>query len=181
MQTQLTCPQCRTPFATSVIQVIDVDQYPQLKEMLLAGQLNVAQCPACGWAGQVGTPLVYHDSAHELFMVFLPPELGLGHLEEQQLIGRLTRAVVENTPQEKRKGYLLQPPMQMMRTQPTTVPGMMLMQAEWLQPGVAPGLGVMRTAFGVHRWCKIASARDVATNDITAPTASMTLPRKMCR
>lgn len=117
MQTQLTCPQCGTPIAAQIIQVIDVDRYPQLKDILLSGQLNVAQCPNCGWAGQVGTPLVYHESAHDLFMAFIPPELGLSHFEEQQLLGRLTRAIVEDTPMEKRRGYMLQPPMRMMRWQ----------------------------------------------------------------
>lgn len=117
MQTQLTCPQCRTPFATQIVQAIDVGRVPQLKQMLLSGQLNMARCPNCGWVGQVGTPLVYHDPEHELFMVYVPSELGLPHMEEQQLIGQLTRAIVDNTPAEERRGYMLQPPMQMMRWQ----------------------------------------------------------------
>ncbi|MCO5190598.1 MAG: CpXC domain-containing protein [Anaerolineae bacterium] len=117
MQTQLTCPQCSTPITAQIIQVINVDRYPQLKNMLLSGQLNVAQCPTCGWAGQVGTPLVYHESAHELFMAFIPSEMGLSHMDEQQLIGRLTRAIVDETPMEKRRGYMLQPPMRVMRWQ----------------------------------------------------------------
>ncbi len=109
MQTQIQCPQCGTPFVAEIQQVIDVDQNPELKQMLLAGQINVAVCPNCGAGGQLATPLVYHDSEHELFMIHVPHEMPMNQMEREQLIGRLTRQVVDNLPPEKRKGYLFQP------------------------------------------------------------------------
>lgn len=109
MRTQLNCPQCRTPFAAEVHQVIDVDSNPELKQQFLSGQLNVAVCPACGAGGQLSTPLIFHDSAHELFMVYVPPEINMSQMEREQMIGRLTRQVVDNLPPEKRKAYLFQP------------------------------------------------------------------------
>lgn len=109
MQTQITCPQCRAPVVADIHQVVDVARQPELKQMLLAGALNVAFCQNCGWAGQLGTPLVYHDPAHDLLMAYMPLELNMPHLEQQQLIGQLVRQVVDRTPAEQRRAYMLQP------------------------------------------------------------------------
>ncbi len=109
MRTQLNCPQCGVPFVAEVHQIIDVDSDPRLKQMFLSGQLNVAVCPSCGAGGQLATPLVFHDSEHELFMIHIPQEIHINQLEREQMIGRLTRQVVDNLPPEKRKAYLFQP------------------------------------------------------------------------
>lgn len=109
MQTQVTCPNCGTPYSTEVHQLIDVGRNPQLKEMLLSGQLNVAVCPSCGAAGQLSSALVYHDPAHELFMIYVPQELNLDQVQREEYIGQLTRQVMDATPAEQRRGYMLQP------------------------------------------------------------------------
>lgn len=109
MQTQITCPQCGAPVVADVYQVIDAARQPQLKQALMTGQLNVAQCQSCGWAGTVGTPMVYHDPAHELLMVFVPMEMNMGVQEREQVVGRLVRQVVDNTPPEQRRAYMLNP------------------------------------------------------------------------
>ena len=109
MQTQIQCPNCGSPVAADVYQLLDVDQAPQIKQALLSGALNVAQCQTCGWVGQVAVPLVYHDSAHDLLMTFVPMELNLPYDQQERMMGQLVRAVVENVPQERRRSYLLQP------------------------------------------------------------------------
>jgi len=109
MQTQLTCPNCQTPYPAQVFQLLDVGQQPELKEYILSGQLNMAQCPNCGASGQVSTPLVYHDPAHELFMTFVPPEMNMDQVQREQIIGSMVRQIMEVTPQEQRKAYMLQP------------------------------------------------------------------------
>lgn len=109
MQTQINCPQCRAPVMADVHQLLDVDRVPQFKQMLMAGQLNMAQCQNCGWVGQVAMPLVYHESAHDLLISFVPMELNIPYQEQEQMMGQLVRAVVENVPQEQRRAYLLQP------------------------------------------------------------------------
>ncbi len=53
MITQITCPNCGTPYSAEVHQIIDVGRQPELKQMLLSGQLNVAVCPSCGAGGQL--------------------------------------------------------------------------------------------------------------------------------
>lgn len=109
MQTQITCPVCQTNFVGDVHQIVDIGQDPELKEMFLGGYLNVVQCPSCGSVTQVGTPLLYHDPEHELFMVHVPLEMSLSHEEQQQLIGQLVRRAMDSLPPEQRRGYMLQP------------------------------------------------------------------------
>lgn len=106
---QVTCPQCNQPFTAQVHSIIDVGEQPELKEQLLRGRLNVAQCPHCGAAGAIGTPLLYHDPDQELAFVLIPPELNMPRDEQEKLVGTLTNALMDSLPPEKRKGYLLQP------------------------------------------------------------------------
>jgi hypothetical protein len=109
MQTQLTCPNCQTPYPAQIFQLLDVGQEPGLKEYILSGQLNMAQCPNCGASGQVSTPLVYHDPAHELFMTYVPTEMNMDQIQREQIIGSMVRQIMDATPQEQRKAYMLQP------------------------------------------------------------------------
>jgi hypothetical protein len=117
MQTQISCSRCGTPYVADIHQVIDVGQQPQMKIQLLNGALNVGVCPRCGTATQVSSPLVYHDPAHELFMIYVPPEANFNQKQREEMIGRFTRQVMEATPQEQRRAYLFQP--QMVLTLPT--------------------------------------------------------------
>ncbi|MGB1253963.1 MAG: CpXC domain-containing protein [Candidatus Promineifilaceae bacterium] len=116
MQTQIQCQQCRQPITANVEQIINVDQNPQLKQLLMQGQLNVATCQNCGWAGQIATPQVYHESAHDLLMTFVPMEARMPYAEQERMMGQMVRMVVESVPQAQRRAYLLQP-IQMVRYQ----------------------------------------------------------------
>ncbi len=109
MQSQVTCPACHTQFVGDLYQIIDVGQNPELKELLLSGYLNVVQCPNCGSVTQVGTPFLYHDPQHDLFMVHVPMEMNLSHDEQQKVIGQLVRTAMDSLPAEQRRGYMLQP------------------------------------------------------------------------
>jgi len=111
MYTQITCPNCRTPYTAEVHQVIDAERDPELKHRLISGQLNLAICPSCGTGGQIGTALLFHDPAHELFMIHVPQELNLNQVDREQLIGQLVKQVMDDLPPEKRRAYMLQPQM----------------------------------------------------------------------
>lgn len=130
MQTQINCPNCGTPYVADIYQVLDVGRQPQLKEMLLSGQLNFAVCPNCGAGGRIATPLLYHDPAHDLFMVHIPQEVPMDQVRREELIGRLVQQVVNQTPMEKRRGYMLQP--QTMLTMQS------FMERVWETEGVTP-------------------------------------------
>ena len=130
MQTQISCPNCGTPYVADIHQIIDAARQPQLKEMLLSGQLNVAVCPNCGAGGRIATPLLYHDPDHDLFMVHVPQEMNLDQVRREELIGRMVQQVINQTPMEKRRGYMLQP--QTMLTMQS------FMEKVWGTEGVTP-------------------------------------------
>lgn len=109
MQTQIACPRCQTRFAADVHQLIDAQRTPQLKQMLLSGGLNVANCPKCGTSTQLAAPMLYHDADHQLLMVYVPMELNLPIKEQEKLVGEMTQAIVKEIPPAQFKGYLLQP------------------------------------------------------------------------
>lgn len=130
MPTQITCPRCRTPYLADVRQIVDVGREPQLKQMLLSGQLNVAVCPNCGAAGQIATPILYHDPTHQQFMVYIPQELNMPHNERERFIGQMVQQVMNSLPPEQRKAYLLQPE--------TVLTMKTLLERVWGTEGVTP-------------------------------------------
>jgi hypothetical protein len=108
-RTQVNCPQCRQPIVADVNQIFDVGESPQVKQIFLSGAFNTAQCPHCGFQGMLSTPLVYHDPEKELLLTFFPQEMAMARDEQERIIGPLINQVVDSLPQEKRKGYLLNP------------------------------------------------------------------------
>jgi hypothetical protein len=70
---------------------------------------NRARCPACGYEGNLATPVVYHDADKELLLTYFPAELGMPVNEQEKLIGPLISQVMNRLPAEKRKAYLLRP------------------------------------------------------------------------
>jgi hypothetical protein len=108
-KTQINCPNCRQPITANVTQLFDVSVDPQVKQMILSGAFNLANCPHCGYQGNLATPIVYHDPEKELLLTYFPPELGLPINEQERLIGPLVNQAMNNLPSEKRKGYLFRP------------------------------------------------------------------------
>ncbi len=106
---QVTCPNCRMPVTTALEQLFDAAQDPGAKRRFLSGRFNLINCPNCRYQGQVATPLLYHDPDKELLLSFVPMELGLPQPEQERIIGKLMNEVINKLPQEKRKGYLLNP------------------------------------------------------------------------
>ncbi len=106
---EIQCPSCGQPFVTPVFNIIDLGLNPELRELLLTGQLNLAVCPRCGATTAFSAPLLVHDPEHEFLAVFVPPEAKLDDLQTQKIIGELTQALMQKLPPEQRKGYMLQP------------------------------------------------------------------------
>lgn len=108
-KTQVSCPNCRQPVTADINQLFDMNVDPQAKSRLLSGAANMIQCPSCGYQGALASPIVYHDPEKELLLTFVPVEMGLPRNEQERLIGSLINQVIAKLPQEKRKGYLLNP------------------------------------------------------------------------
>jgi hypothetical protein len=92
-----------------VFTLVDVGLQPELKNYLLAGQLNMAICPSCGTPAMIAAPLIYHDSAKQLFLIHFPQQLNARPEEQERFIGDATSALMRVLPQGAAKGYLLAP------------------------------------------------------------------------
>lgn len=109
LKTIVSCPQCRQPVSIMLEQLFDVTQDPEAKRRFLNGQFNLINCPSCRYQGQAATLLLYHDADKEILMSYVPMTLGLPQAEQERAIGKLVNEVINKLPQEKRKGYLLNP------------------------------------------------------------------------
>lgn len=109
VNTHINCPNCRQMIAAEIEQIFDVRIDPTSKQRLISGQANIANCPHCGFHGNLSTPLLYHDPEIELLLTYMPPELNLPKDEQEKAIGKLLNEVLNSLPQEERKGYLLNP------------------------------------------------------------------------
>ncbi len=106
---RVNCPNCGQPLSAEITQLFDLGVDPAAKQNLLSGTANMVQCGVCGYQGPVATPLIYHDPEKELLLTYFPPELGLPRQEQERIIGSYMQQILNRLPQEKRKGYLLQP------------------------------------------------------------------------
>lgn len=109
IQTTIQCMQCRQPIRASVQSFVDAQQDPQAKIALLAGRLNVIQCPNCGTPNTVLSPILFHDGTKELLISYVPMELGLSKDAQEKSVGDLMRELTANLPQGAFKAYMLQP------------------------------------------------------------------------
>jgi len=105
----VSCPNCQSRFVTPLLTIIDAAESPQAKALLLSGQINIAVCPQCGYAGMLNAPLVYHDPDKELLFTFTPTGSNLSEMEQQRIVGEMTNRLISSLPAEQRKGYLLRP------------------------------------------------------------------------
>jgi hypothetical protein len=106
---QTSCPSCGQPMVAEIFQVVDGNKDQQIKEILLAGGLNLAQCQVCGFQGQLPVPLVYHDKEKELLLTFSPPDTKKTMEEKEAALAPLLKQVIDNLEPKDRKGYLFQP------------------------------------------------------------------------
>ena len=108
---QVACPSCQTPIRVGVINFIDANEQPQLKNILLGGRLNSAQCTACGAPISLAAPLVYHDATKQFCFVHIPQQLlsTAKGAEVERFVGSVTGMLMQNMPADLPKGYLLSP------------------------------------------------------------------------
>ena len=67
------CPSCDHEFEAPLVESINVMQHPEQRERLLAGQMNVIECPACKIKFHVPRPLLYFDAPRRILVWCYPP------------------------------------------------------------------------------------------------------------
>ena len=103
------CPQCGASYQTPVFSIIDVGQVPELKQVVLSGQLNASQCPNCRNVNYLAAPILYHDPEYEFLGVFIPTQVNIGEPQRQKIIGDMSKALMDSLPAEQRRFYMLNP------------------------------------------------------------------------
>ena len=129
-QAAIQCPNCGRQFNAIVETIIDPASDPNGKVRLLSGQANSAQCPNCGFAVALSSPILYHDATKELLLTYVPMELNLSKDQQEKAIGDMMRELTSRLPKEAMRGYLFQP------RQMLTIQGMIdtILQADGVTP-----------------------------------------------
>ncbi len=70
---EMQCPAGCEPFEAEAWSVLRIDRNPELRDSLLAGEMNLIACRSCGRYFVYEHPLVYHDPPREL-LAFIFPE-----------------------------------------------------------------------------------------------------------
>ena len=68
---KIKCPQGHL-FEASLVSAISVADNPELKEALIAGEINIVSCPVCGEMFFAECFILYHDSENELIAFVYP-------------------------------------------------------------------------------------------------------------
>jgi hypothetical protein len=67
-----TCPACKLPNEAEVWSIINVKEDPELKDLLLGGEINMVECHSCREVYYVDHFLIYHDPDEELIAFVYP-------------------------------------------------------------------------------------------------------------
>ena len=103
---KLECPNCGHEQDVTVWSTINAQVNPELRTMLFAGRINVAQCEECGFEASLGAPLLYHDMQRRFCVQFSPPQA----IASDKFLAEFERSyplTVKGMPDEV--GYLVHP------------------------------------------------------------------------
>jgi hypothetical protein len=68
---EIKCPQGHL-FEASLLSAISISDNPELKEVLIAGEINLVSCPECGEMFHAECFILYHDNKNELIAFVYP-------------------------------------------------------------------------------------------------------------
>ncbi len=71
----IACPACKKKQAVDVYQTINAMENPELVQKLMAGEISVLTCTACGHVAKIHTPLLFNDHRMDLKIQFYPEHL----------------------------------------------------------------------------------------------------------
>ena len=71
----IACPACKKKQAVDVYQTINAMENPELVQKLMAGEISVLTCTACGHVAKIHTPLLFNDYRMDLKIQFYPEHL----------------------------------------------------------------------------------------------------------
>jgi len=69
----VTCEECGEEFPAIIWTAVHAQQDPELKDLLLGGELNLLMCPKCSYVAYQDHFVLYQDPAAELVAYIYPP------------------------------------------------------------------------------------------------------------
>jgi len=66
------CPDCEAPGHVHVFRSVNVRLEPELRNQILADELNLFRCVCCGFTTRVVTPVLYHDACRQFAVWYVP-------------------------------------------------------------------------------------------------------------
>ena len=87
------CPACNVEQETTVYQTINAMDNPELVQKLVAGEINILNCSACGHVAQIIVPLLFNDHRIDLKVQYYPEHLLTENVEGvcNDYLGMLTQ------------------------------------------------------------------------------------------
>ena len=82
-QYPIACPFCRQEQEVELWDVLDVDEAPELRELLLANRINRVECGGCGKGFRIDKPVVYRHRQEDI-LVHCDPLVGGRTLAEAE-------------------------------------------------------------------------------------------------
>ena len=70
----IVCPACKVDQDVNVYQTINAMENPELAQKLVAGEINILNCSACGHVTQIQTPLLFNDHRIDLKIQYYPED-----------------------------------------------------------------------------------------------------------
>jgi hypothetical protein len=74
LEREIPCSHCRFPNSVEIWSIVNVKEDPELKDLLLGGELNMAECASCHKIFYAEHFLLYHDPEAELLAFVYPFE-----------------------------------------------------------------------------------------------------------
>jgi hypothetical protein len=99
------CPQCGEEFRGTVWVAIHAGQDPELKDLLLGGELNLISCPECGLISFQEQFLIYQEPAAELVAYVYPDAERGQEAELRKLMLSGFQQAQETLPKKERLSY----------------------------------------------------------------------------
>jgi len=69
---KISCPKCRHEQQVELHESINVQESPELKQLLMTNQLNAVTCEECNLSFRVDKPLLYNDPERQIMIYLIP-------------------------------------------------------------------------------------------------------------
>jgi hypothetical protein len=101
---EIECPN-RHVFETELLSAISVSDNPELKNLLIDGEINLVSCPECGKVFYAECFILYHDSRNELIAFVYPLGFQNQAVQCKRKMRKKFELVLENFEEKQKINY----------------------------------------------------------------------------